>query len=724
MMKRLIVIVMGMILGLGVFGATQPNVLVILADDLGYGDIGCYGYLKDFETPNIDRLAASGIRFTDGYVTAPQCGPSRAGLISGVFQDRFGYNDIINQGGLPPKSVLLTLPEQMKRFGYATGMAGKWHIGYKNPGHVHPPEEDNAPWLRGFDYVVMHDSGMSHYYNYSGEGAQWNLWRGIDNRYLRKRENEKEPNFIEEMEPDIYMTDYLTDEARAFIRRHKNEPWVFYLAYNAPHTPMVAKPEKLAKYSHLSGTRRVLAARMDSMDEGVGKVVEEIRATGQAENTMVWFLSDNGGETPHNGSLNGPLAGRKGHLFEGGIRVPFIVAFPGTLPAGKVEQEPISSLDILPTAMVLAGAESVPEIYDGHNVIPWLTGKAEYPSKELFWSFWGNYALRMGDFKEVRSKRNDAKTADGRSVPGHSFSNIRKNPGEDPDDPLESPERKQLLASRLDQRLVQLKDDQQKLTPVFSPAFQKKVDDRKAQNQAAALMGGQWVRIDFEQIDSEARIAKDILIPPGTHGYYTEGCRVVDGVFGNGLRFDNGQSMTIGKTPATSEMKCGSPVTSCFWVKLEANPDGLDTLIDMTDNTRPIKDSGFGYRLQVNPGRMLVFSLKSADGKALTHTCEKTGALPLGQWHFIALRFSNENEISITVLNELDAGKGPPVIEKRSEVLPASGHLIYTGTMLPRVGSNADASGSFLQGSIDEIGLVRGWMSDKALFDAYVRMME
>lgn len=722
-MKHIITLTLALTAATAAWGANQPNVLVILADDLGYGDVGCYGYLEDFETPQIDRLAASGIRFTDGYVTAPQCGPSRAGLITGVFQDRFGYNDIINQNGLPPKDVVPTLPEQLKDHGYVTGLAGKWHIGYKNPGHVHPPEENNAPWLRGFDYMVIHDSGMSHFYNYSQQGAQWNLWRGIDNRYQRKRENEKEPHFIEAMDPDIYMTDYLSDEACAFIRRHQDKPWFFFLSYNAPHTPMVAKPDKLAKYSHLSGTRRVLAAMMDSMDEGIGKVVEEIRATGQAENTMVWFLSDNGGETPHNASLNGPLAGRKGHLFEGGIRVPFIVAFPGTLPAGKVVGEPVSALDILPTSMAMAGATSIPAIYDGHNILPWLTGAAAAPDRDLFWSFWGNYALRDGDLKEVRSKRNDATTADGRPVPGHFKSNIRRNIGEDPDDPLESPEKRNRVASRLDERLVQLRKDQELLTPVFTPEYEKKIEDRKAKNEADRLLKGQWVRIDFEQIDADGRVAKDRIQPPRTNGYWSKGATLVDGVSGKALRFHNGQSMTLGQTPTTSEMKCSSPVTTYLWVKLDADPDELDTLIDMTDDTRPIQDTGFGYRLQVNPERKLVFSLKSADGATLTHTCEQTGALPLDQWHFIALRYSDGNEIAITVLNEADLPQGTAAIAAHSEVLQASGRLIFTGPMLPRVGSNADASGSFLQGSIDEIGLARGWASDRALFEAALQVL-
>ncbi len=702
--------------------AQQPNVLVIIVDDLGYGDLSCQGS-TEILTPNIDRLAESGIRFTDGYVTAPQCGPSRAGLISGVFQDRFGYNDIINQSGLPPKSVLLTLPEQMKIRGYVTGMAGKWHVGYKNPEYVHPPEINNAPWLRGFDFVNMHDGGMSHYYNYSETGSEWNLWRGIDNRYLRKRESEIEPSFVENLDPETYMTDYLTDEACAFIQRHQSESWFFYLSYNAPHTPMVAKKEKLAKYAHLNGVRGVLAAMMESLDDGVGKVIETIRLSGQAENTMVWFLSDNGGETPQNGSLNDPLAGRKGHLFEGGIRVPFIVAFPGTLPAGKVETEPISSLDILPTSIALAGAQSIPDIYDGHNVLPWLQDRTECPNDELFWSFWGNYAIRLGDYKEVRSKRNDVKTADGRSVPGHFFSNIRNNPGEEPNKPLNNLKKRQMLSTCLDRNLLKVMADQKILEPVFSPEFHQKVNDQKKANQRAKLLNGQWIRIDFEQIDSKSRIVQDIIMPPKTNGYYTKNCHITDGIKGKALRFKSG-SMTIGKTPSTTEFKCPSPVTSYLWLRPEVVTKGIANVIDMTDNILPIEDSGSGYRLQINSEQKLQLLLKTEEGQVYKHVYEDFGALPLNHWSFIALRIGTDNKVTLTCLKGDIVNSGVVSIKHASETFKISGKLSFPRSLLPRVASNVKGNGNFFEGSIDEIGLVRGWVSDAELWEAYEKMLD
>ena len=486
---------------------------------------------------------------------------------------------------------------------------------------------------------------------------------------------------------------------------------------------MVAKKGTMAKYAHLSGTRRVLATMMDSLDEGIGKVVEEIRATGQAENTLIWFLSDNGGETPHNGSVNVPLAGRKGHLFEGGIRVPFIVAFPGTLSAGQVESEPISSLDILPTSMALAHAASIPEIYDGHNVLPWLQGQVDCPNEELFWSFQGNYVLRQGDFKLVRSKRRDVKTVDGRTVPGHFASNIRENPGEDPDFPLESAERLKLLNERLDQRIAQMHDDQKLLKPFYTPEFQQSVEARKAERAQLRLLDGQWLRIDFEQVNTEARVAADRLMPPMTGGYYSKGSRIVDGVSGNGLRLKRG-SMTIGKSSSTSELKSTDPGLTYLWLRLEGRPDGTATVLDMTDNTRPIEASSPGYRLQFNRECILQLAIKTSDGQARTHVFESLGALPLNQWQFIALRFDDKHKATVTVLSQGDTSRDRSVVAANSESFQLSAKRAYTGAMLPRVGSNATGKGNFLEGSIDEIGFARTGGADAAVFEVFRKTQE
>jgi len=372
--------------------------------------------------------------------------------------------------------------------------------------------------------------------------------------------------------------------------------------------------------------------------------------------------------------------------------------------------------------MALTGEKNIPEIYDGHNVLPWLQDKTACPNDELFWSFWGNYAIRLGDYKEVRSKRNDAKTADGRSVPGHFSSNIRKNPGEDPDQPLSSSEHIQMLSSRLEQNISQLKVDQQNLKPVYSQEFQQKVDNQKESNHRAKLLNEQWVRIDFEQIDSKSRIVQDIIMPPMTNGYYTKNCQITDGVKGKALHFKHG-SMTIGKTPSTTEFKCASPVSAYLWLRPEAPVEGTATVLDMTDNIQAIEDSGSGYRLQINSEQKLQLVLKTEEGQVLKHVYEDLGILALNQWFFVALRYGDDNKVTLTCLNGDAVNSGALAVTQASETFHASGKLSFAKSLLPKIGSNAIGNGNFFEGSIDEIGLVRGWVSDAELFEAYKKIL-
>lgn len=299
----------------------NPNILVILTDDLGYADLGCYG-ATDFSTPAIDRLAASGVRFTDGYVTSPQCGPSRASLISGVQPLRFGYIHNSSHEGLPEREKAPTIAEHLRERGYTTGMIGKWHIGFvlsDESGEYGATLPGNYPWERGFDYVLKHDGGGSHYFPYNETGRQWMLSRGREPRLREKREHWTEPDFVEDLSPDTYLTDYFSDEAVRFIHRNQEEPWFLFLSYNAPHTPMNAKPEVLEQYAHIEDSlRRTFVAMMDSLDQGIAQVMEALKETGQFENTLVWFLSDNGAPTAQNASRNDPFSGLKGDMHEGG----------------------------------------------------------------------------------------------------------------------------------------------------------------------------------------------------------------------------------------------------------------------------------------------------------------------------------------------------------------------------------------------------------------------
>ena len=440
----------------------KPNILIILADDLGYHDLGCQG-VTDFQTPNIDRLAASGIRFTDGYVTAPQCGPSRAGLITGVSQSRFGYLDNYMHRGLPSMERVQTLPEQLRELGYATGIIGKWHIGdLDNKGTEVP---GNKPWDRGFDYTLTIGGGLSHYFPYRPDGIDWMAAAKREHRLQQKLEDETAPQFLDRLPPETYLTDYFSDRAGDFIERHSEEPWFLYLSHTAPHTPMNAKEELLQKYKGIPDeTRRTLAAMMDSLDQGVGDVMRVIEKTGQTRRTLVWFLSDNGGPTHHNASRNDPFSGKKGDVHEGGIRVPFIASWPGTLPAGHVADDPVISLDILPTSLGAAGEKDVSPVHDGRDLLPWLKGEAPAPEAQLFWSWRSKSAVRLGDLKETRNE-NAVKAANGTEVPAHLFSNLRNNPAELPDEALESPEQQQMLSKALNQWLQDVVTEQEELMP-------------------------------------------------------------------------------------------------------------------------------------------------------------------------------------------------------------------------------------------------------------------
>ncbi len=457
------------ILGLGIAcaeaqSATEepPNILLILADDLGYSDLGCQG-VTDFQTPNIDRLAASGIRFTDGYVTAPQCGPSRAGLITGVSQSRFGYLDNYMHRGLPPMEQVQTLPEQLRELGYATGIIGKWHIGdLDNKGTEVP---GNKPWERGFDYTLTIAGGLSHFFPYRSDGIEWMAATKREHRLQQKLENETTPQFLDGLPPETYLTDYFSDRASDFIQRNAGNPWFLYLSYTAPHTPMNAKEELLQKYKGIPDeTRRTLAAMMDSLDQGVGDVMRVIEETGQTRRTLVWFLSDNGAPTHHNASRNGPFAGKKGDVHEGGIRVPFMVSWPGTIPSGQVATDPVISLDILPTSLRAARAQTVPVVHDGRDLLPWLRGDAPAPEAQLFWSWRSKSAVRLGDLKETRNE-NAVKAANGTEVPAHLFSNLQNNPGELPEKALKSPEQRQMLSTALNQWLQDVITEQEELMP-------------------------------------------------------------------------------------------------------------------------------------------------------------------------------------------------------------------------------------------------------------------
>ena len=359
-----------------------PNIVVILADDLGYADVGFQG-LKDFATPSIDRLAASGVRFSNGYVSHPYCSPSRAGLLAGRYQHRFGHvhNPKFRAGeGLPLGETLL--PEVLSEAGYVSGVVGKWHLG--DAPEFHPLE-------RGFDEFFGLLGGGHDYFRSAGEDAR---------EYLIPLEAHGEKIPVEG-----YLTEQLSEAALDFIRRHSENPFFLYLAYNAPHGPLQAPPAMLARVDSIADTRRrTYAAMVVALDDGVGAVLSLLDELGLSDSSLVFFLSDNGGPTPANASDNAPLRATKGTVYEGGVRVPFVLAWPERLPAGVKYDPMVSSLDIFATAVTAAGLEPSPSL-DGVDLIPYLTGADRaVPHRQLYWHSdeGGQHAMRTAGRKFVR----------------------------------------------------------------------------------------------------------------------------------------------------------------------------------------------------------------------------------------------------------------------------------------------------------------------------------
>lgn len=361
--------------------ANRPNILILLADDLGYADIGANG-CKDVATPNIDSLAKNGVRLTSGYVSGPYCSPTRAALLTGRYQQRFGHE--FNPGpiqnadpdfGLPLTET--TMADRLRANGYATALVGKWHLGFEAKFH---------PQRRGFD----------EFFGFLGGAHSYLQNQANRNAIVRGTEPIKEVT---------YTTDMFGDEAVLFIERNKSTPWFLYLAFNADHAPMEATDKYLARVEHIQDPlRRTFAAMHTALDDNIGKVLATLKKHGLENDTLVFFLSDNGGPTPINASRNDPLRGFKAQTWEGGVRVPFIVQWKRTLPAGKVYAQPVMQIDILPTALAAMGVQAKPEWkLDGVNLLPYLTGtNSGRPHDALYWRFGEQMAIRQGDWKLVK----------------------------------------------------------------------------------------------------------------------------------------------------------------------------------------------------------------------------------------------------------------------------------------------------------------------------------
>ncbi|VGO14035.1 Arylsulfatase [Pontiella desulfatans] len=395
-----------MVLTAVVHGAKQPNVIVIVTDDHGYADFGAYGLSDDIRTPHLDKLAANGALMTHGYVTAPQCIPSRAGVVTGRYQTRFGLD---GNYYAPMDINETTIAERLRDVGYATGFVGKWHL---------EPNRNSRHWMEGAwpegleqknprvpdelikPYLPM-NRGFADYYD------------GTMNVYLRNYDLDgNDIPHEREVDQKTFRVDKQSEAALAFIKRHKDEPFFLHLAYFAPHVPMEVVKKHFDRFpGEMAERRRWALASIAAIDDGVGAIVESLRKYGIEDDTIIFYFGDNGAplkihmkDDPFDkpgwdGSLNGPMVGEKGMLSDGGIRVPYLVYWKNKIPA-QVYDRPVISLDAGATALALAGVKTKPGVIDGVNLMPYLAnGQKDDPHEALYWRFWGQSAIREGKWK-------------------------------------------------------------------------------------------------------------------------------------------------------------------------------------------------------------------------------------------------------------------------------------------------------------------------------------
>jgi len=400
----------------------SPNILILLADDLGYADLGIQG-CRDIPTPHIDSIAANGARFTEAYVPGPHCVPSRMALMTGRYPARFlqlvaGGMGAGTENGLPLTET--TLADYLHAAGYTCAAFGKWHLGEL---------EKFQPQSRGFQEFYGFLAGMHDYFKDLDK-----VWGPVmDGRTPGKLNG--------------YLTDVLGDRAVEFIQRRQKtgQPWFVYLAFNAVHTPQQAREDKLQTFAHIAdSTRQKYAAKVSSLDDAVGRVLAAVRDSGAERNTLIFFMSDNGGPLPGhagaNGSLNTPLRGSKLEMWEGGVRVPLFMQWPGRIPAGVTVPGMVSSMDITATALAVAGAvPSAERLLDGFNLLPLAEGRDDVRRHDaLFFEFGSQEAARVGDWKWV----NIPKHGPGSSIDaGTGLFNLRDDIGEKNNLAAENPEK-------------------------------------------------------------------------------------------------------------------------------------------------------------------------------------------------------------------------------------------------------------------------------------------
>ncbi len=413
----------------------RPNIIIMMADDLGKGEVSLYGH-SNVPTPNIDSIGLKGVKFTEGYVTSPICSPSRAGLLTGRYQQRFGFEvqphdryprnmmeflgfkylvktdgwnlpdleeisypaeEDIDKQGIPPSEI--TLGELLQPLGYETAMIGKWHLGYGD--HA-------VPHKRGFDYAFGFYEAFSWYFNdVEAPNVRSHHHDLFIDPYIWGKERTGTSAIIkngEEVVVEEYLTDRIATEAVQFIDQNKENPFMLYVPFNAPHTPFQVTKKYYDRFPQVEDeNKRIYYAMISALDDAVGTITTKIREAGLEENTMIFFLSDNGGAVYTQATTNAPLKGGKMSDFEGGLNVPFVMKWKGKVPEGITYDEPISSLDIFGTVAGTLGIK-LPEdrVFDGVNLLPFVNEEIKSdPHEAIFWRAEYNKIIRKGDWKLI-----------------------------------------------------------------------------------------------------------------------------------------------------------------------------------------------------------------------------------------------------------------------------------------------------------------------------------
>jgi arylsulfatase A-like enzyme len=389
----------------------KPNVIVIFTDDQGYADLGIQGQLSDIKTPNIDMLAHNGVRFTHGYVTSPQCTPSRAAMHTGQYQERFGVDE--NKFTPMPKEVK-TLGERFNTLGYKTGMVGKWHLDVD--GNSREWAAKNYPEVTPY---IVKDVPFDERREYFPDARGYDdTFYGFDKRYWANFNLDGETVDAGFVNNNSDRLEVITKAAVTFIDRNWESPFYLHVAHYGPHVPLATKQEYLDRFpGDMKERRRYALAMMSTIDDGVGEIIATLEKYQLLNNTIIYFISDNGAplgdvmaDAPisklyatWDGSINAPFIGEKGMLTEGGIRVPYIVQWQGHFDGGKVVDKPVSSLDAAYTALKLAGDTDLSSL-DGVDLVPAINGEVDYlDSRPLFWRFYKQRAIRLGKWKYLQA---------------------------------------------------------------------------------------------------------------------------------------------------------------------------------------------------------------------------------------------------------------------------------------------------------------------------------